>query len=121
MKDTCNIKKCPVAKKLKVRKEEECPNYVEGLWTPEGESKPTLIKDCVNQRTLLMIQDLYGRLIGVQKSQEEMRNKYEQSFLSLKLLSENIKLNFQNLLSKKMGVILNMEREKKEKVGELVG
>ena len=82
MEDTCNFKDCTVAKKFKLKKPEECPNFVECWWTPNNgkeKDKPIIIKDCVNKRTFLMIQDLFNRLIGVQQSQEQMRNKYDQA------------------------------------------
>jgi hypothetical protein len=97
------MKECPVAKKFKIKKVNECPNYIEGWWTPEGKDKPKIVHDCVNKRILLMIQDLYGRLIGVQKSQEHMRNKYEQNQTTMNLLSENIRLNFERVLNQRIG------------------
>lgn len=103
MNDTCNLKECPVAKKFKLKKREECPNYTEGWWTSQKEDKPKIVHDCANKRILLMIQDLYNRLIGVQKSQEQMRNKYEENQAIMSLLSDNIRLNFEKVLNQRMG------------------
>lgn len=122
MKDTCELKNCPVAKKFKIKKENECPNFIESWWTPEGEKKPTLVKDCTNRRVLLMIQDLYNRLIGVQKSQEQMRNNYDNNQMALNLLSDNIRLNFKSLLDQRMErkVLEIASNREKEVEGKLV-
>jgi hypothetical protein len=77
------MKECPVAKKFKIKKVNECPNYVEGWWTPEGKDKPKIVHDCINKRILLMIQDLYGT--------------------TMNLLSENIRLNFERVLNQRIG------------------
>lgn len=98
MKDTCDIKNCIVAKKLKIKKPEECFNFVESWWTPEGKKEPTIVKDCSPKRTFIMIQELYNRLIGVQKSQEQMRNEYNKTQTVMNLLTENIQLNFKRIL-----------------------
>ena len=47
MKDTCIFKDCPIAKRLKVKKPEECFNFIEGWWTPQGKKEPTIIKDLI--------------------------------------------------------------------------
>jgi len=74
MENTCNYKECKLFDLLG-GKPEQCPNYQESWWTPEGKGKPILIKDCSPRRTFLMIQDLHNRLVGVQKAQEEQRNE----------------------------------------------
>ena len=100
MKNTCEFKDCPIAKRLKLKKEEECTNFIESWWTPEGTKNPIIVKDCSPKRTFLMIQELYNRLIGVEKSQEQMRNEYKKDQMVLSLLSENIQLNFNNIVPK---------------------
>lgn len=100
MKDTCIFKECLVAKRLKLKKGEECINFIEAWWTPEGKKEPLIIKDCSPKRTFLMIQELYNRLIGVEKSQEQMRNEYKKDQMVLSLLSENIQLNFNRVIPK---------------------
>ena len=74
MENTCDYKECKLFDLLG-GKPEQCPNYQESWWTPEGKGKPVLIKDCAPRRTFLMIQDLSNRLVGVQKAQEEQRNE----------------------------------------------
>ncbi len=73
MTSTCNFSKCAIAKRLKIKKVEECPNHISTWWT-QNEGKPVLLEDCAPQRTMLMVQDLHNRLIGVQESQEQQRN-----------------------------------------------
>lgn len=74
MENTCNPENCKLFNLLGGTPE-QCPNYQESWWTPEGKGKPILVKDCSPRRTFLMIQDLHNRLIGVQKAQEEQRNE----------------------------------------------
>jgi len=74
MEGTCNYKECVVFKKLKLRRPEECPNYIEGWWE-ESNKEPSIVKDCSPRRTSLMIQDLHNRFVALQKSMEEMRNE----------------------------------------------
>lgn len=70
MDNTCS-KECPLWKKYK----DKCPNYIQTTWTNEkGEVK--LIEDCAPKRTMLMLQEVYNRLVGVEKSQEQQRNEF---------------------------------------------
>ena len=50
-----------------------CPNYVEGWWAPT-EGPPKLICDCAPKRILLLLQEVYNRVLGVQQSNEQQRN-----------------------------------------------
>jgi hypothetical protein len=57
----------------------DCPFYQEMIWTPDpvGEkpSSAVTIQDCVNKRSLLFqLEQVYPRLMGVQQSNEQMRN-----------------------------------------------
>ncbi len=77
MQDTCVGKDCKFIRKLKL-KPEECPNYCENWFTPaptSGDSQPKLLRDCLSKRLTLMVQELSNRLVGVEKSQEQTRNK----------------------------------------------
>jgi hypothetical protein len=87
MEDTCVGAKCwfyLLIKDLKGADSEilefkNCPFYIEMIHTPTpigGKAETAkLIKDCSNKRSLLMLlEDVYPRLMGVQKSNEEMRN-----------------------------------------------
>lgn len=74
MEGTCNPDKCKLHTLLGGEKD-ECPNYVKGFW------KSTLgavkeIDDCAPKRTLLMIQELFNRQIGLQSATEEQRNAF---------------------------------------------
>lgn len=105
MENTCQGKKCwfyLLIKELIGNNQTDlefknCPFYMEMVWTPvavEGQSSSAkIIKDCSNKRnTLVLLEDIYPRLTGVQKSQEEMRNGSEKAtevFSNfLKLVSE---------------------------------
>ncbi len=87
MENTCKGKDCwfyLLIKDLSGDKSDpdiqNCPFYVEMMFTPNpvgGKIETAkLIKDCVNKRSLLMLlEEVQPRLIGVQKSNEEMRNR----------------------------------------------
>jgi aminopeptidase-like protein len=77
MENTCNFQECLVVKKFKCKKAEECPNYIESWWTPYDTNEPKLVQDCINRRLFLMIQDLYNRMDGLHKSQDNMRVQNE--------------------------------------------
>lgn len=72
--NTCKKEVCIFAKKVKI-KYKNCPFYVEALWAPEDEKDPIMIEDCAIVRGLLMIQDLHNKFVGLQQSQEELRNQ----------------------------------------------
>ncbi len=76
MENTCKFPKCAIAKRLKIKVLDECPNHVSTWWN-QKDAKPVLISDCAPQRTMFMVQDLYNKLVGVQESQEQQRNKLE--------------------------------------------
>lgn len=66
-----------------------CPFYTEMIFTPApigGKVESAkLIKDCVNKRSLLiMLEEVYPRVLGVQKSQEEMRNSTDKATVAFK-------------------------------------
>jgi len=73
MEDTCEFKNCK-RHDLLGGEPSQCPQYIESWWTPEGDGKPILVKDCSTKRLFLMVQELHNRLIGVQKSNEQNRN-----------------------------------------------
>lgn len=82
MENTCNDE-CFLWKKYK----EHCPNYIESWWKPnEDESRPILIKDCAPKRIFLMIQDLHNRLVGVEQSQEQQRNQFDNFVSTIKFI-----------------------------------
>lgn len=71
--NTCHFENCAFARRLKLKKMLECPNYYENLFISEKDEKK-MILDCAPIRTMLMIQELSNRLVGVEKSQEQQRN-----------------------------------------------
>lgn len=51
----------------------KCPNELESWWeSSEKGSAPKLVKDCAPKRMLIMMQQLYNRMDGVQKQQGEV-------------------------------------------------
>lgn len=73
MEGTCHFEKCIFAKEF-FKEARECFNFKETWWKPyEGE--PILVADCAPIRTMIMVQQLSDRLVGVERSQEEMRNE----------------------------------------------
>lgn len=71
MQNTCPKEQCPLYKKYK----DKCPNFIETGWKAHDSAQPVMIADCAPKRTMLMVQDLYNRFIGIQKSNEEQRNQ----------------------------------------------
>jgi hypothetical protein len=89
MENTCVGEKCwfyLLIKDLTGNKEKsldfkDCPFYMEMIWTPVSvggkNESAKIIKDCSNKRSLLvLLEDVHPRLTGVEKSHEEMRNRY---------------------------------------------
>jgi hypothetical protein len=84
-----------------------CPFYQEMIFTPtpiggKVESAKT-IKDCANKRSLLiLLEEVYPRLLGVQKSNEEMRNSYDNSSQAMMKFVDHIKdINEQRIIETK--------------------
>ena len=102
MENTCNSKECKLFELLGGT-EEQCPNFVQAWWRPlEGE--PKLVKDCAPKRTMIMIQEHYNRLIGLQQAQEEQRNestKIVRAFNQIVLTARN-RLNKVNIEIKEL-------------------
>lgn len=71
--DTCDKEKCQLWSLF----DGHCPNKMENMFSPPPTvgGPPKMVIDCAPRRTMLMIQELYNRLIGVQKAQEEQRNE----------------------------------------------
>ncbi len=77
MENTCNYPDCGFAKFHKFKKPDQCPNYLENWFrtnAPGADQTPKLVRDCAPRRTLIMIQELYNRDIGVQQALEQQRN-----------------------------------------------
>lgn len=101
MEDTCVGTRCwfyllikdLAGEKSEVLEFKNCPFYIEMIYTPtpiggKVETAKT-VKDCSNKRSLLMLlEDVYPRLVGVQKSNEEMRNKSDEAREAVKTIFE---------------------------------
>lgn len=92
MENTCVEERCwfyVLIKELASSKDgvlefKNCPFYQEMIFTPNpvGSTAGTakLVKDCTCKRHLLfLLEQVYPRLIGVQQSNEEMRNSYSET------------------------------------------
>jgi hypothetical protein len=65
MQDTC-FDDCVLLKQLKGDRR-RCPNYVEVWWEPRyPPGEPKLMKDCAPKRCLLLLQEIYNRLIEIE-------------------------------------------------------
>ena len=74
MENTCLGDKCAFLQSGIIKSREECPNFMETLWSVEGEHTPRLILDCAPKRQIIMLQEIHNRLFAVQKTQTEQRN-----------------------------------------------
>lgn len=52
----------------------ECPNYIETFWHEKNNPQPKLVKDCAPKRTLLMLQEMYTRMFGIQQQINQAEN-----------------------------------------------
>ena len=108
MKGTCEtidpqtgVSVCGMADLFGVKK---CPNYIETWWKPQmvgGESQPVLVCDCAPKRTLMMIQELHNRLLGVEKSQEELRNETVWTEVVASVIGKNIGIDLQKFVEER--------------------
>ena len=110
MQDTCIKEKCPLYKKFK----ERCPNYIITGWKVHKEAQPVMISDCAPKRTLLMMQTLFNRFIGVQQSSEKQINT-NVKFMGI---MENVFESLQTLVPPKkideLGEVIDSEVEEIE-------
>ncbi len=82
MNPTCFPDNCAWHKIIGGTKE-ECPHYMQTTWMNE-KGEIAVVDDCTPRRTLILIQELVQSNIGVQQSNEQLRNEN-------KLLTDNFK------------------------------
>jgi len=70
LKDTCNYGECYFGQLLDSL--DHCPFFQKFGW--QGENGVYETKDCSPRRNAFMVQELFNRLIGVQKASEQERN-----------------------------------------------
>lgn len=99
MEGTCGKEKCRIWQLL----DGNCPNYLESWWTPPptNPGPPVLVEDCAPRRTMLMIQELSNRLLGVEKTQEEARNETVWVQAVAELIGKNTGLNIQAFIDER--------------------
>ncbi len=88
MEDTCRYETCVIAKKFRLKERQGCPNFIEVVFKDDETGQTKLVGDCAPVRTLLMIQDMFNRLICVQKNQDKQKNKVEPIFELIRLSME---------------------------------
>ena len=84
MEDTHCGDQCP----FKKMGYDKCPNELESWWQPADELQPKLVKDCAPKRMLLMMQQLYNRMDGVQKQQTEVCGQTYRLTEGLKMMAK---------------------------------
>lgn len=80
---TCREKECSHWSKGK------CPFSFETWWKPL-EGQPKLIRDCAPIRTMIMVQELYNKQIGMQAALESQRNEAVKIFDTFKNIARQI-------------------------------
>jgi len=113
MQDTCKQGDCKIYKKLKLKSIEECPNHIKNTWNNDkGETK--LTNDCAPIRTCLMFTELYNRVIGIQKAQEELRNETVWTQVVAEVLGKNSGVDLAGFVAErqKLSNINQLERLK---------
>ena len=71
-KDTCNWGGCYFSQLFDKR--DQCPYFHQLHWLPQDGGQPYATDDCAAKKTMLMVQELFTRLIGVQQASEQERN-----------------------------------------------
>ena len=69
MEETC-FKDCPLWKQFG----KECPNFIESGWKDEKTGQVKIVKDCAPRRTMLMLQELFNRIVSLEKASNQARN-----------------------------------------------
>lgn len=118
MQNTCEYSKCSFARGI-FDSASECCFYIESWWKPlEGEA--ILLKDCCNKRLFLMIQELSNRLLGVEKSQEEVRNETVWVQVVAEVLGKNSGIDLQGFVQQRQRLqkVVELKKISESEVGE---
>lgn len=75
MEDTNCGDNCCFVKSGFCKTDKECPFYVESWWIETGKEVPKQVKDCHTKRSSLQQAELHSRMIAMQQSQEQLRNR----------------------------------------------
>lgn len=79
---------------------------------PTNPGPPVLVADCAPKRTMLMMQEISNRLLGVEKAQEEARNETVWVQAVAELIGKNTGLNLQAYID---------ERERLQRMKNIAG
>jgi hypothetical protein len=110
MKDTCLKEKCHL---WDLFDQKNCPNYCESFWKPEDTNQQKLVCDCAPRRTMLMIQDIFNRIICMQQSQEQSRNEAVWVQVVAEVLGKNSGIDLGAFVAKRQK-IMELGKIKKE-------
>ena len=77
MDDTACGCDCPLVKTGVCKSDRECPNFIESWWKYGESGQQKLIRDCAPRRVLLQQGDFAHRLIGVEASVCQLRDKID--------------------------------------------
>jgi hypothetical protein len=100
MESTCSKEKCLMWNLF----DGKCPNHMENWFTEDSMKKPVLFEDCAPKRTLIMVQDLHNRLIGVQKSQEQLRNECVNLEAFSDVIASRLNINLESFMKKRIEI-----------------
>ncbi len=70
--DTCNWGQCYFSQLFDKR--DQCPYFHQLHWATADGGMQYSTDDCAAKKTMLMVQELFTRLIGVQQAREQERN-----------------------------------------------
>jgi len=113
VQDTCQKEKCPYWK-LTGNDDRPCPMYVGVTYQPPptNPGQPHLVHDCAPVRSLLLLQELSNRLVGVERAQEEQRNEAAWVQVVAEVLGKNSGVNLEFFVA---------ERKRLSNIAELKG
>jgi hypothetical protein len=73
--DTCT-EECAFYKKYMKPGKSQCPFYIGTTWVNEENTQPKIVNDCAPKRSVIMQTETFNRMLGLQISFEEQRNKF---------------------------------------------
>ncbi len=105
VQNTCKKKECKQWDKGR------CPFYAVTNWTNPMSGETGNTDDCAPVRSLIMIQELSNRLVGVEKSQESLRNETAWVQVVAEVLGRNSGVNLEEFVKQRQ-ILENRERIK---------
>lgn len=103
---------CAYVKAGFVKKDKECPYYLESFWLKDGDQEPTKIKDCFPKKFGLEQNRLLHRFLAVQSVVEDVRNRMDRLESQLDYLITNSQEYLQEKKSTPPSLKLDIESQK---------